>query len=164
MPDTRRDFLHTAAAIAAGAGGAAALWAQAPPRPASEVQVPKMKFGKHEISRLICGCNPFYGYAHFNATLGAVMREYYTPERVREVLHQCNRFGIDTFNYHEGGRGRPDLEAFLAEGGRMHGIAAGRVGGLLDLAAHQRGNVAARSTAVAGRTRVSRTTDVDRCR
>ena len=84
-----------------------------------------MKFGKHEISRLICGCNPFYGYAHFNATLGAVMREYYTPERVREVLHQCNRFGIDTFNYHEGGRGRPDLEAFLAEGGRMHLIAAG---------------------------------------
>src|SRR5512140_757268 len=58
-------------------------------RPASEIQVPKMKFGKVEISRLIAGCNPFYGFAHFNQTLAAVMREYYSAERVCDVLHQC---------------------------------------------------------------------------
>jgi len=160
MPDTRRNFLRSTAAIAAGVSGAAALMAQvpvqgppagqgpgaqlgqgpgggrdgfpggqqqpaAPPRPGSEVQVPKMKFGKYEVSRLICGCNPFYGFAHFNQTLGSVMREYYTQERVREVLHQCNRFGINTFNYYPGGRGQLDFEAFLAEGGQMHLIAQG---------------------------------------
>jgi hypothetical protein len=105
-------------------GGAAALLAQAP-RPASELQVPKMKFGKYQVSRLIAGCNPFYGFSHFNQILGTVMREYYTPERVRDVLHQCNRFGINTFNCYPGGRGPADFDAFLAEGGQMNVIAQG---------------------------------------
>ena len=124
MPDTRRTFLQSTAALAAGLKGAATLGAQ-PPRPASEFQVPKMNFGSHEISRLICGCNPFYGFAHFNQTLGTVMREYFTPERVRDVLHQCNRFGIDTFNYYPAARAQPDFESFLAEGGRMNLIVQG---------------------------------------
>jgi hypothetical protein len=124
MPDTRRSFLQSTAAIAAGVSGAAALMAQAP-KPAAEVQVPKMKFGKFDVSRLIAGCNPFYGFGHFNQTLGTVMREYYTPERVREVLHQCNRFGINTFNSYPGGRGPADFEAFLAEGGQMNVIGQG---------------------------------------
>jgi hypothetical protein len=124
MTDTRRSFLQSTAAIAAGMGGAAALLAQAP-RPASELQVPKMKFGKYQVSRLIAGCNPFYGFSHFNQILGTVMREYYTPERVRDVLHQCNRFGINTFNCYPGGRGPADFDAFLAEGGQMNVIAQG---------------------------------------
>jgi hypothetical protein len=84
-----------------------------------------MKFGGHDISRLIAGCNPFYGFAHFNQTLGTVMREYYTAERVRDVLHQCNRFGINTFNYYPGGRGQADFESFLAEGGQMNLVVQG---------------------------------------
>jgi len=152
MSDTRRRFFQTAVRVAAGLSGAMELAGQqgaspqatggrgqgpgggrgaqqqqptVPPRPVSEVQVPKMKFGNAEISRLICGCNTFYGFAHFNQTLGTVMREYYTPERVCDVLHQCNRFGINTFNYYPGGRGQADLERFLAEGGKMHLIAQG---------------------------------------
>jgi hypothetical protein len=97
----------------------------APLKPASEVQVPRMKFGTAEISRLVCGCNCFYGFAHFNQSLATVMRDYYSPERVCEVLHQCNRFGINAFNYYPAGRGESDLERFLAEGGRMHLIAQG---------------------------------------
>ena len=124
MSDTRRSFLQSTAAIAAGMGGAAALMAQSA-RPASEVRVPKMKFGKYDVSRLIAGCNPFYGFSHFNQILGTVMREYYTPERVRDVLHQCNRFGINTFNCYPGGRGPADFDAFLAEGGQMNVIAQG---------------------------------------
>lgn len=151
MSDTRRNFIHSAAAVAAGLGGAAAAQGQPaqtqgrtaqgqgqtqgrggrgeqpaePPKPASEVQVPKMKFGNAEISRLICGCNQFYGFAHFNNTYGSVMSEYYTPERVCDVLHQCNRFGINAFNYYPGGRARPDLERFQAEGGKMNLIVQG---------------------------------------
>jgi hypothetical protein len=53
------------------------------------------------------------------------MREYYTPERVCDVLHQCNRFGINTCNSFPGGRGQADLERFLAEGGKMNLIAQG---------------------------------------
>ncbi len=142
MDNSRRNFLHSAAvaglsAAAAAAqntrnspgGGRAPAAGQAQtataPRPASEVQVPRMKFGDTEISRLICGCNPFYGFAHFNQILGTVMREYFTAERVCEVLHQCTRFGINTFNYYPGPRAEADLERFLAEGGKMHLIVQG---------------------------------------
>jgi hypothetical protein len=84
-----------------------------------------MKFGGAEISRLVCGCNQFYGFAHYNNILGAIMQDYYTPERVCDVLHQCNRFGINAFNYYPAGRGRPDYERFLAEGGQMRLIVQG---------------------------------------
>jgi hypothetical protein len=138
MSQTRRTFLQSAA-VAVGAGGAslAAAAAQppapgtragagAPPvpsKPASDPQVPRMRFGTAEVSRLIAGCNPFYGYAHFNPTLSTVMREYYTPEKVCAVLHQCSRFGINAYNYVQLGRAPQDLERFTAEGGRMHVIA-----------------------------------------
>ena len=84
-----------------------------------------MKFGNVEIGRLVCGCNPFYGFSHFNRTTDALMLEYYTAERVCDVLHQCNRFGINAFNYYPGGRGQQDFERFRAEGGQMHLIAQG---------------------------------------
>jgi hypothetical protein len=152
QPDTRRNFLHSAAFAAAGLTGAATLAGQtapqstgprteqspgrgnsatpetppAPPlRAASEIQVPKMKFGGAEISRLVAGCNPFYGYAHYNQNFGTVMREYFTADRVCDVLHQCNRFGINTFNYYPSPRAPLDLERFLAEGGKMHLIVQG---------------------------------------
>ncbi len=92
----------------------------APPTPASALQVPKMRFGAAEISRLVVGCNPFNGYAHYNAILATVMREYYTPERVCDVLHQCNRFGINACCFVDRGRAPQDLDRFVAEGGRMH--------------------------------------------
>ncbi|MGD0500834.1 MAG: twin-arginine translocation signal domain-containing protein [Bryobacteraceae bacterium] len=146
MSDTRRNFLQTATAMAAGLSGAGSVAAQVPPaqtpaqgagqgqgrggrgqrqpagppQPASEVQVPKMKFGGVEISRMVLGVNPFYGFAHFNNTYGAIMKEWYTEERVLGVMHQCNRFGINAFNYVHLDRGPQDWERFEAEGGKMH--------------------------------------------
>jgi hypothetical protein len=79
-----------------------------------------MKFAGAEISRLIAGCNPFYGFGHFNSILATVMREYYTAERVCDVLHQCNRFGINTHNFVAYGRAVQDIERFYSEGGKMH--------------------------------------------
>jgi hypothetical protein len=141
MIEDRRTFLKSTALAAAGLSSTAMAQTQrpqgqppggqpqapaAPPRPASEIQVPKMKFGKYEISRLIVGCNPLYGFAHFNGTLGTIMREYYTAERVCEVLHQCNRFGINTYNYVNTGRASQDLQRFIAEGGKMNLIVQGQ--------------------------------------
>ena len=87
--------------------------------------MPRVRFGGVEISRLIVGCNPFYGFAHFNAIYGTVMREYYTAERVCDVLHQCARFGINTYNYVDLGRAGQDLDRFESEGGRMHLVVQG---------------------------------------
>jgi hypothetical protein len=143
MAQTRRTFLQTAAMAigAAGAplaqggappiqGGQRAQGGQqaqpaAPPTPASEIQVPRVRFGTAEISRLIIGCNPFYGFSHFNNTLSQVMQEYYTAERVCDVLHQCARFGVNAYNYVDLGRAGQDLDRFQAEGGRMHLIVQG---------------------------------------
>lgn len=136
---SRRDFMQSAA-MALGASTmpelARALDAGQPPptgapapsapaRPASGLQVPRMKFGPVEISRMVVGCNPFYGFAHFNTALSTVMREYYTPERVCDVLHQCARFGINAYNYVQLGRAPQDLERFVSEGGRMHLVVQG---------------------------------------
>lgn len=144
MSRSRRQFLHAAAltvgALGATAGAAPRQAGQrqatagaapanaprvpstpAPPTtPASALQLPRMRFGPAQISRLIVGCNPFYGFAHYNAILAGVMRDYYTPERVCDVLHQCNRFGINAHNYVDLGRAPQDLDRFIAEGGQMH--------------------------------------------
>lgn len=82
-----------------------------------------MKFFTAEISRMVLGVNPFYGFAHYNNNFATAMKEWYTEERVCEILHRCNRFGINAFNYVNLDRGPRDWERFQAEGGRMHIIA-----------------------------------------
>jgi hypothetical protein len=129
MSNTRREFLQSSAALAAGIVGASATGlaaepqpqaAAAPPIPASPVQVPKMKFGNVEISRLVMGVNPMYGFAHYNNNFSNAMRDWYTPERVCQVLHRANAFGINAFNFVNMGRSPQDLARFQAEGGKMH--------------------------------------------
>ena len=65
------------------------------------------------------------GFAHFNQIYGTVMREHFTPDRVCDVLHQCNRFGINAFNCYPGARSEADLERFQAEGGNMYRVLTG---------------------------------------
>lgn len=133
MSNTRREFLQSTAALAAGVmGGAATKLAGQQPAPQAEytpaatpssappVQVPKMKFGGVEISRVVLGVNPMYGYAHYNNNFGLAMRAWYTPERVCEVLHHANSFGINAFNFVNVKRSPQDLAMFQAQGGKMH--------------------------------------------
>ena len=127
MSNSRRSFLQSGAALAAGlTGGASAFAAQASGdqaaaslKASSEIQVPQMKFFHATISRVVLGVNPFYGYAHYNGNLGNAMREWYTADRVCEVMHQCTRFGINAMNYVHLSRGPEDLARFQAEGGKM---------------------------------------------
>ncbi len=129
--NTRREFLQSSAAVAVGiVGGASKLPAQpqAPsplpgafaPDVAAHVQIPKMKFGSAEISRLVLGVNPLYGFAHYNNNFSSAMREWYTQDRVCEVLHRASSFGINAFNYVNMGRAPLDWTRFQAEGGHMH--------------------------------------------
>ena len=53
------------------------------------------------------------------------MKEYYTQERVADVLHQCNRYGINALNYFPAPRAQADLECFQAQGGKMNLICQG---------------------------------------
>jgi hypothetical protein len=58
-------------------------------------ELPKIKLGKLEVSRLILGSNPFFGFAHGNPQASAVeMRAYYTDARVMSVLDAAASQGI----------------------------------------------------------------------
>jgi hypothetical protein len=113
------------------------------------VQVPKMKFGGVEVSRMVLGVNPFYGYSHFNNNFSTTMREWYTQDKVVEVMHRANRHGINAFNYVHMERAPKDLERFRAEGGKMHlivQVSAGVESSMLvktfkPLALHRQGEV-----------------------
>ena len=134
MPATRRAFLQSSAALAAGlAGATSSLSAQAPGRsggrrplssvPDSEIKVPKIRFGKVELTRLVMGVNPFYGFAHYNDIMNTMVKEWYTTAKVVEVLQQAEKLGINAYNYLHRARAQVDWEQYKAEGGKMHLIA-----------------------------------------
>ncbi len=130
MSKTRRTFLRSTAALVTGAAGASPLAAdernprEAPSTaPDPDINIPKVKFGEVEISRLVLGVNPFYGFSHFNRTYDRIMREWYTQERVVEVLRRSEQYGINAFNYVHIGRGFSDWQRYLSTGGRMHLVA-----------------------------------------
>jgi len=134
MSNSRRSFLSTA--FAAGAAATAAGQSQSrdaqqgwtPPPPdavkgqtaAAALQVPTMKFFGVAIGRVVLGTNPFYGFSHYNNNYSVMMQDYYTPDKVCDVMHQANRFGINAFNYVHLSRAPQDLARFQAEGGKMH--------------------------------------------
>ncbi len=125
MSKSRRQFLQSGAALAAGfAAGPRMLQSQAAPAPPSTapatVQVPRMRFGPAQISRLVLGVNPLYGFAHYNSNFAHSMAEWYTQDQVCETLHRASAFGINAFNYVNIGRAPQDLARFESEGGRMH--------------------------------------------
>jgi hypothetical protein len=118
---TRREFMQSGAAAVAGIAGAVGEPRQAGGQKAEPaLQAPRMKFFDTEISRLVLGVNPFYGYAHFNINFAASMREWYTQDRVCEVMHKCSGYGINAFNYVHLDRAPRDLARFESEGGKMH--------------------------------------------
>jgi hypothetical protein len=115
---SRRDFLKSSSGLAASLAGAPLLKAQDP----ATALLPTVRFGDIEITRLVIGCNQFYGYSHFNRLLDELMREWNTPERVCQTLHQCERNGINAYQYSHHERSLADFERFRAEGGKMHVI------------------------------------------
>ena len=61
----RRDFLKTGAALAVGSlTGAAKPISGAAARAAAAGGLPTVRIGTLEVSRLILGSNPFWGYSH----------------------------------------------------------------------------------------------------
>ena len=114
--NSRRDFLKSSAGLAASL--AATPVARGETAPAASL--PTVKFGNMEISRMIVGCNQFYGFSHFNKLLDQLMADWNTPERVCQTLLQCQQNGINAFQSSQHGRTLSDLELFRSRGWKMH--------------------------------------------
>lgn len=111
MLTDRRSFLLSSAAGAAVSRASAAV-----------ATLPKVKLGSHELTRLIVGANPFYGYSHFNRLFDSHMREWCTQEKVCEVLRQCEQNGINTWQFSEHERSLLDIQHHHETGGKLQWI------------------------------------------
>lgn len=84
--------------------------------------LPTVKLGKYDVSRLIVGGNPFYGYSHFNRLYSQHMTDWNTPERICSTLKQCEHQGINTWQFSHTDRTISDLKRHRSEGGKMQWI------------------------------------------
>jgi hypothetical protein len=109
---TRRQFIQASAALAAAGSPRAAV-----------TLLPTVPLGKHEITRLVLGSNPFYGYSHSSRTLDRHMLETNTPENVCAALQEAERNGINTFQTNGDPRGVTDLRLYRERGGKLQVIA-----------------------------------------
>ena len=93
---TRREFLIGAASVAAGL--------PSPANTEKTATLPTVPLGPSRVTRLIVGGNPIYGYSHFNRLFDQHMLEYFTDERVVQLLLDCEKAGINTWqsSFHEG--------------------------------------------------------------
>lgn len=85
--------------------------------------LPAIKLGKYEITRLICGGNPFSGVSHQNPELDQEMITYYTTANIIKALKECEKNGINTLQ----ARGDRHIMRMLLEyrlaGGKLQWIA-----------------------------------------
>lgn len=96
---SRRQFLKDTALLA---GAMAAMQsvdcmaAKAEPTAgaATPAAMPTIRLGHVEVSRLILGSNPFFGYAHQDGDLGRQMKEYYTDQRIIQILDDAAALGV----------------------------------------------------------------------
>jgi aryl-alcohol dehydrogenase-like predicted oxidoreductase len=110
---TRREFIEKAtflgAALAAvrATGGLAAEpevtqkakekaepVAESKTKAEARATLPTIRLGTLEVSRLILGSNPFFGFAHKPGDVGRTMKEYYTDDRVMAILDAAADQGI----------------------------------------------------------------------
>jgi hypothetical protein len=119
---SRRDFLQQAAGIATGAATLGSTGHAAQPGS----PLPTIRLGPHEVTRLIVGGNPVYGYSHFNKHFDRHLSEWHTPERVLELLKRCEACGINTWQNSYAERTLADLDRYREAGGTMHWLCLGK--------------------------------------
>ncbi len=92
--------------------------------------MPMGKIGNIKISRLICGGNLFNGYAHSRDLIyvSALLRNYFTDEKVIETLRIAEENGINTCIMNTGSASRDEnsirtINRYWKEGGKIQWIA-----------------------------------------
>jgi len=126
---TRRQFLRRTAGAVATAAAFSELPSPAPARDATaatKANLPTIRLGSRQVTRLIIGGNPIYGYSHFNKILSQYQTAWHTPERVVELLLHAEANGINTWQSSYAERTVADLERYRAAGGKMNWLCLGK--------------------------------------
>ncbi len=117
----RREF--TAGTLASL--GAAMLAPGASAAQEQPAAIPTVRWGRHDITRVLVGHNPIKGTSHFSPELSKEMEQFFAdghPRRGREMLQRAEQLGINTCQM-----GSPLIEEILrahyAAGGKMQWIA-----------------------------------------
>ena len=82
--------------------------------------LPKISFCGHQISKLVIGDNPIYGYSHFNQLLSQHQQEYHTPERVVATLKRAEKAGLNAWQNSLTERSLSDLQLYRNGGGTLN--------------------------------------------
>lgn len=115
--ELRREFLKQTVVLPAAMLLARQYASGATPVAVPAEQIPCVPFGRHAMSRLICGTNTFNAGSHLSTFVNRELLAYYTPERILQTLRRCAELGINFFQATR--RGLEVYPRFLAEGGRM---------------------------------------------
>jgi hypothetical protein len=127
LPSTRRQFLRQAVSLAAGTAVLSEFSSQTIAETAARSPLlPTIKLGPHEVTRLIIGGNPIYGYSHFNRILSQYQTAWHTPERVIKLLQAAETQGINTWQNSYATRTLADIEQYRDAGGKMHWLCLGK--------------------------------------
>ena len=81
--------------------------------------LPTISLGPHQVSRLIIGDNPIYGYSHFNQLLSQHQQEAHTPDPVMTTLRRAKAVGINAWQNTITERSLSDLLRYREEGGTI---------------------------------------------
>ena len=112
----RRHFLGSAASVAGGLSLSRPAEANTP----APAALPTVKFQNHQITKLLIGANPFYGYSHFNGLLDRFMREFMTQDQRVATLKAAEAAGINTWQVHYNDPTIADWKRYRDEGGKMN--------------------------------------------
>jgi len=87
----RREF----GGAALGALGSAAMLSGAAAEEKPPGRLPTVRWGKHEITRLLVGHNPIKGVSHFSTDLSRDMREWFAadPDRAVQLIRRSEQLG-----------------------------------------------------------------------
>lgn len=85
--------------------------------------LPTIPIGPLQVSRLIVGGNPFSGISHQTPDRDQAMADYYTAERLKATLRECEAHGISTAVLRADAHIWWLLREYWAEGGRIQWIA-----------------------------------------
>ncbi len=61
------------------------------------MELPKVKFGKYDVTRLMIGGNPLSGVSHQTRELDEEMVSFYTAQHIKEAWDEAQRCGINGF-------------------------------------------------------------------